>query len=205
MGWARSDGGWEFRSDDQRALRAWIEMSPDRSRSVVIENHGEHHMGAESIVIVPDRPIAGVTRFHTTNGQAQFDPTGRWLIVEGVIGFVAVNLQSGSIAHYTDASGAYIGSWSIAGGVLEWKQVRPGTTSGEVKSLPLDEITARWQPGLGLFSDGTFQPDEKFVAKWDKWANSGSRSTAMLPLPTIDREVDGAFTVSGNRSAACWR
>ena len=86
MGWARSDGGWEFRSDDPRAPRAWIEMSPDRSRSVVIENHGEHHMGAESIVIVPDRPIAGVTRFHTTNGPAQLDPTGRWLIVEGVIG-----------------------------------------------------------------------------------------------------------------------
>ncbi len=201
MGWAFAASGWEFRSTDPATPRAWIQVSPDRSRHVVVENHGEHHMGAESVVIVPDRAVAGVSRFHTTNGQARFDPNGRWLIIEGVVGFVAVRLDDGSVAHYQDPDGAFIGAWTISGGVLEWKQSRTSSSHTESRSVPLDEIRARWQPGLGPFADGSFQPDVKFVATWDRWAATGKRESAMLPLPAFDRAEDGAFTVQGNRSA----
>lgn len=158
-------------------------------------------MGAESVVVVPDRAVAGVTRFHTTNGQARFDPNGRWLIIEGVVGFVAVRLDDGSVAHYQDPDGAFIRGWAISGGVLEWKQSRTDSSHTESKSVPLDEIRARWHPGLGPFSDGAFQPDASFVGKWDLWVSSGSRESTMLPLPAFDRELEGAFTVPGNRSA----
>ena len=158
-------------------------------------------MGAESVVLIPDSPIAGVTRFHTTNGQARFDPSGHWLIIEGVVGFVAVNLVDGSIAHYQGVDGGLIGAWSIVGGVLEWKQVRPGSSTREVNSCPLDEIRARWQPGFGPFADGIFQPDDAFVRKWDRWSNDGDRDRVMLPLPALGGEMDGGFTVDGNRSA----
>ena len=201
MGWERNEGGWEYRSDDPRALRAWVITSPDRSRYVVMENHGEHHMGAESVVIVPDRLVAGIGRFHTTNGRARFDPNGRWLIIEGVVGFVALNLDDGSVAHYADPTGAYVGSWSITAGVLEWKQGRSGSEMREQFACPLDEIRVRWNPGLGRFSDGTFQPDGAFVTKWDRWASSGDRAKAMLPIPSLEDEVEGAFTVDGNRPA----
>jgi len=148
-----------------------------------------------------DCPIAGVSRFHTTNGQATFDPSGRWLIIEGVIGFVAVNLIDVSVAHYESHDGGLIGNWSISGGVLEWKQMRAGSATREVKSCPLDELRARWQPGLGPFANGTFQPDLAFVQKWDRWNTSGGRAKAMHPLPTIDAETECAFTVDGNRAA----
>lgn len=201
MGWLNEDGRWRFRSDDPRAPRAWVEASPDRSRLVVLENHGEHHPGAESIVIVPDRPIAGVSRFHTTNGAATIDPTGTWLIIEGVIGFVAHNLSDGTTAHYEPDTGALIAGWSLQGGVLEWKEVRAGSATREVKSCALDEIRARWAPGLGRFSEGVFQPDDAFTAKWDRWSQGGGRAKALLPLPKLDREREGAFTIDGNRSA----
>ena len=202
MGWSRATDSWEFRSDEPRVVRAWIEVTDDRSRHVVIENHGEHSPGAESIVVVPDRPVGGVKRFLTTNGQALFDPNGRWLIVEGVKGFVAHNLQDESVSHFADPDGALIGSWSIAGGVLEWKQARPDSSHHEVRSLALDEIGIRWEQGLGPFSNGVFQPDEPFAGDWDEWHSSGDRADTMLPLPSFAEEVSGAFTVNGNRSAA---
>ena len=202
MGWSRATDSWEFRSDEPRHPRAWIEVTADRSRHVVIENHGEHLPGAESVVVVPDRPIGGVSRFLTTNGQALFDPNGRWLIIEGVKGFVALNLQDDSVSHFSVPEGSLIGSWSIAGGVLEWKQVRFDSSNQEVRSLALDEIGIRWEPGLGPFSDGEFQPDEPVVGDWDEWDSSGDRANAMLPLPSLVEEVSGAFTVNGNRGAA---
>jgi hypothetical protein len=202
MGWDVLKSGWEFTSDDPRAPVARIEMSSDHLRSVVIENHGEHNIGAESIVIVPDRPVAGVSRFHTTNGEARFDPNGRWLIIEGVIGFVAVNQVDGSVANYVDPAGAFIGSWSIVGGELAWREVRAGSRGAVKKSILLDEIRARWSPGLGQFSDGVFQPQRSFIERWDEWDRSGNRAMTMLPLPSFDRAVNGAFTAIGNKSAA---
>ena len=201
MAWAQATTGWEYRSDEPSHPRAWIQVSPDRTRHVLTENHGEHHMGAESVVIVPDRPVAGVTRFHTTNGQARFDPNSRWLIIEGVIGFVAVRLDDGAVAHYQDPAGAFIGSWSVSAETLEWRQGRTEADRRDVRSIPLDEIRGRWQPGLGPFADGEFQPHRPFVDRWDEWSASGGRDEALGALPSVDAEAEGAFTVKGNRSS----
>lgn len=139
-------------------------------------------MGAESVVVVPDRPLAGIRRFQTTNGAAAFDDSGRWLVIGGVIGFVILDLIDESARHHCMEPGHVLSRLRVGEGRVTWSRIDVQRRDRTERSVALADDGAL-PTGLGPFADGDFRPHPPFVEWWEGWMSSGRRDAELAPLP----------------------
>jgi hypothetical protein len=58
---------------------------------VTVRNYRERQPGAETIDLCLSRPVAGCSVFHTTNGQARFNPSGARLLLHDFFVIIVID------------------------------------------------------------------------------------------------------------------
>jgi hypothetical protein len=124
--------------------------------SVTIEDHGEHHMGCSTIYIQPSRPLGGVSRLHSTNGNALFTPDGRSLIIHDACVIVFVDLQTDEIFNLEPPKGWYFTHVRIEDDSLKSDLYNAGGKRNRLAPIPLVKVRTRFQPGFGRVVSGRF-------------------------------------------------
>jgi hypothetical protein len=124
--------------------------------SVTFEYHGEHHMGAETVYMMASRPIGGVTRFHTTNGNAFFTPDGNGLFLHDSCVILYFDIASGSVFNFAPPQGWYFGGARTQGAFLTFDLYDGAGHFPSGEPILLSEVTSKFDAGFGAVVDGKF-------------------------------------------------
>ena len=126
--------------------------------SIAVEDHGEHHMSSWTKIFVPSQPIAGVSRFQTTNGHAFFSPDGNKLIIHDRCVIVLVDLIADEVMNYQPPKKWYLSNVGIEADSLRFELDMPGGQTKHEKTVTIEmaNIESEFTPGLGSASDGRF-------------------------------------------------
>jgi hypothetical protein len=120
---------------------------------VLVEDWGEHHMGAYRVEIVPPFPICGISRFHTTNGRAYYSPLTNSLVIYDATTVLRIDLPNNEPWHldrpdgwyfsavHEDAEGYHLGFYD-------------GQLGRDRQCVPREKIA--FEPGFGGVHDGVF-------------------------------------------------
>jgi hypothetical protein len=120
---------------------------------VLVEDRGEHHMGAYHIEIVPPFPICGISPFHTTNGRAYYSPFTKSLVIYDATTVLRVDLSHNEPWHLDRPAGWYFTAvHEDADGYLF--QFYDGQLGRDRRRVPRSEIT--FGPGFGQVQGGVF-------------------------------------------------
>jgi hypothetical protein len=120
---------------------------------VLVENWGEHHMGAYRVEIVPPFPICGISRFHTTNGRAYYSQFTNSLVIYDATTVLRIDLPNNEPWHldrpdgwyfsavHEDAEGYHLGFYD-------------GQLGRDRQCIPRETIA--FEPGFGGVHNGVF-------------------------------------------------
>ena len=130
--------------------------SKSHDLSVTVETHAEHHMGANSVFIIPSRPIGNVSRFQTTNGDAFFTPDGNRLVIYDACVILVTDLVTGDVYncepprkwYFTDVRIEY---QSLLSDLYDGNGHRKTNTP-----IPLIDIASKFTRGFGRVDAGRF-------------------------------------------------
>lgn len=117
---------------------------------VVIEDYGEHHMGAETVHFVPNRPLHGRSRFRTTNGHAALSADGRFLLIQDPNLLLLFDLTANEACHRRSPQTHIFlqAEFKQAGLVVRTLELSSRQRESE-RPLPPAQALAEWHPGLG--------------------------------------------------------
>jgi len=123
---------------------------------VTIETHDEHHMGANTVLIIPSRPIGNVSRFHTTNGDAFFTPDGNGLIIQDACVILFFDLNTGDVFNREPPE-----TWYFTKVRIEYQsllsQLYDGSGNRKTHApMPLVDIKSEFTRGFGPVDGGRF-------------------------------------------------
>jgi hypothetical protein len=125
---------------------------PGCAGGVRVEDHGEHHVGCATIEIVTPVPIAGATRFRTTNGGAYWSEATGHLVIHDASVILRYHPGAKQVEHYRGPYGWYISS------VTEDEsgyRLSLYDGSGRSKQMHLP-FTGSFEPGAGDVTAGVF-------------------------------------------------
>ena len=114
-------------------------------------------MGANSVFIIPSRPIENVARFQTTNGGASFTPDGNGLIIHDACVILFADLNTGDVYNYEPPEKRYFTRVRI-----EYQSLLSDLyddASGNRKAnmpIPLIDIASEFTRGFGCVNGGRF-------------------------------------------------
>jgi hypothetical protein len=124
--------------------------------AVTIETHVEHHMGASTVYFYLSRPIAGVTRFQTTNGEAFFTPDGRGLILHDACMILFYDLNTDEVFNLEPPPERYFTRVRIEQEALLGDLYGRLSGGKPFDPIPLAELKSRFNQGLGPVDRGLF-------------------------------------------------
>jgi hypothetical protein len=118
-----------------------------------MEDYGEHHMGCPHIEIVPPVPLAGVSRFFTTNGRAYYSAATESVVIYDANVILKFDLKSDEVAHVERPA-----KWYFAGVEEDETGYRlrlydSGSKHAE-RHVPF--ASADFRPGFGPVKRGVF-------------------------------------------------
>lgn len=137
---------------------AWSSMieSPSRDFRVHFEDHGEHHMGANTVFIKLSRRVARRSRFQTTNGGAFFTPDGNGLFIHDACLILFADLGTEEFFSLESPKGSYFTGVRVEENALAYELCHPGGDPKATTPLPLTDLRTRFNPGLGSVKGGRF-------------------------------------------------
>lgn len=124
--------------------------------AVKIEDRGEHHMGASTVLLVPSRPIGGVSQFETTNGNAFFTPDGDALVLNDACVILWADLGSDEIFHLEPPKG-----WCYANVRVEEDSLLSDVfdvrgSRERITPISVAKIKGKFNEGFGPVKSGRF-------------------------------------------------
>lgn len=126
---------------------------PGYTQPVIIEDYGEHHMGAEHIEILTPIPIQGVTRFYTTNGRSYFSAFTHSLVIHDACTILRFDLRTLRLSHFLRPVGWYFSAVREDAETLHLS-LYSGFGKHREQRIPLGEDS--FQPGFGDVWAGVF-------------------------------------------------
>ncbi len=87
---------------------------PNSGRVVLIEYHGEHHMGCDHVRIRFEPPIAGCDSLQGTNVSVALSADGRYLLVHDATVMLLIDDARGLVGHVTPGRGWYFAEPALA-------------------------------------------------------------------------------------------
>jgi len=130
--------------------------SPTGGLRVTIEDHGEHHMGCRTLEFVPDRPLAGVSRFRTTNGAAFFTPAGDGLVIHDACVILFFDLAGDRVFHFATEKRQLVEDVRLEGGALAFDLSDGRGSRAPAPPVSLADISSVLAAGPGRVADGRF-------------------------------------------------
>lgn len=123
---------------------------------VTIENLAEHHMGAGTVCFQMSRPILGITRFQTTNGQAFFTPDGTGLLFHDACVILFYDLVKDEVFNFEPPPERYFTRVRIEQDALLGDLYGRLSRGKPFDPIPLAELKARFNQGFGPVNRGLF-------------------------------------------------
>lgn len=121
--------------------------------SIVLEHHHEHHMGAETVELVPSAPLHGVHRFRTTNGWAFYDASTDRVFLYDACLILEVDPHTLLCRHCSPPEPWYISEFSRNGDNFRLS-LYDGSGGRDEQQIPFHQIS--WLEGLGAAISGRF-------------------------------------------------
>ena len=126
---------------------------PGYEQRVLLEDYGEHHMGAKHIEIVTPFPIEGISRFYTTNGRAYFSPVTNSLVIHDACTILRFDMLTKQLSSLLRPSGWYFSAVREDGEAFHFS-LYSGFGKRREQMVPRSE--AWFQPGFGDVWAGVF-------------------------------------------------
>jgi hypothetical protein len=123
---------------------------------VTFENHGEHHMGAETVIIAVSRPIEGISHFKTTNGSAFFSSDGHGLFIHDACVILYYEITVGEVYNFLPPDNWYFTHVGIEDLVLIFDLYDGSGQTRQGIPVLLSDIKSRSTKGFGVVDNGRF-------------------------------------------------
>lgn len=120
---------------------------------VEVERYGEHHMGAETVELVPSAPVAGVDRFRSTNGWALYDAATDRMFVYDACLILEIDPHTLRCRHFNRPEGWYISGFLREGDGFRFR-LYDGIGGREEQVITYEDIP--WLEGPGAVGEGRF-------------------------------------------------
>ena len=124
-----------------------------RLGEVRIDFGSEHHQGARDVEILLPFPLAGATRFRTTNGTAWLSSDGSFLFMADASAVVRVDLASLETAHLLPPDDEYFAEFEESADAY---RLRLYTGAGGSRWVTIEKSPSAFTPGLGPVVSGRF-------------------------------------------------
>lgn len=120
---------------------------------VEVERYEEHHMGAETVELIPSAELYGVNRFRTTNGSAFYDAATEHVFLYDSCLILEVDPRTLICRHCNRPEGWYISDFSHEGDKFCFR-LYDGSGGHDEREIAYDEIP--WLEGLSFACAGRF-------------------------------------------------
>ena len=124
-----------------------------QNQEIIINYHGEHHMGAETVEMVLPFELDGCSTFYSTNGIFLKSNNSSYMYLRDAMVVLKIDLVSKASEYFLPPKKRYISAFEEAEGGFKFELY--GSYSGSEKLfIPFSEIN--FKSGLGPVKNGIF-------------------------------------------------